>query len=230
MESDHSILWIANWMVSIPLIVLTIIIHVLGLGLIVDGVFRVMLRALGNLRFMVVFAILMTTTSALVVILHAMEGALWAAAYLSIGALSDVKSAMLYSLNAMTSYGHETRALNGRWALLGVQSHVTDLGAQDRWFKLESHDARAVLGAAGEGVLYTDVERRLGFYLRALWARTITLRAIGRKSAPSLPGERDRRVAIVGDEIHMASALDISRGQDGVAAYRPAVAHAAAQT
>ena len=120
MESDHSILWIANWMVSIPLIVLTIIIHVLGLGLIVDGVFRVMLRALGNLRFMVVFAILMTTPSALVVILHAMEGALWAAAYLSIGALSDVKSAMLYSLNAMTSYGHETRALNGRWALLGA--------------------------------------------------------------------------------------------------------------
>jgi len=75
-----------------------------------------------------------------------------------------------------------------RWALLGVQSHATDLGAQDRWFKLESHDARAVLGSAGEGVLYTDVERRLGFYLRALWARTITLRAIGRKSAPDSPG------------------------------------------
>jgi hypothetical protein len=115
-----------------------------------------------------------------------------------------------------------------RWALLGVQSHVTDLGAQDRWFKLESHDARAVLRAAGEGILYTEVERRLGFYLRALWARTINLRSIGSRSSQDLSAERGRRVANVGEEIHMPAALDIFPGQDGVAVYRAAAAHAAA--
>jgi len=115
-----------------------------------------------------------------------------------------------------------------RWAMLGVQSHVTDLGAQDRWFKLESHDARAVLRAAGEAVLFTEVERRLGFYLRALWGRTIMLRSIGNKGSKDASGERGRRVTIVDDEIHMPAALDVFPGQDGIAAYRAAAAHAAA--
>ena len=47
----------------------------------------------------------------------------------------------------------------------------SDVAAQAAWFRLESQDARAILRAAGEGMLFTDVERRLGFYLRALWAR-----------------------------------------------------------
>src|SRR6185436_11236691 len=88
-----------------------------------------------------------------------------------------------------------------RWAMLGVQSHVTDLGAQDRWFKLESHDARAVLRAAGESAVFADVERRLGFYLRALWGRSFNLRSSTAKSSHDLPGERARRVSITEDEI-----------------------------
>ncbi|HUL67314.1 MAG TPA: hypothetical protein VLW55_22155, partial [Burkholderiaceae bacterium] len=95
-----------------------------------------------------------------------------------------------------------------RWALLGVQSHVTDLGAQDQWFRLESHDARAVLRASGEGALFTEVERRLGFYLRALWARTITLRATASKARHEASSERGRRVIITDGEIQMPAALD----------------------
>jgi hypothetical protein len=115
-----------------------------------------------------------------------------------------------------------------RWALLGVQSHVTDLGAQDRWFRLESHDARAVLRAAGESALFSEVERRLGFYLRALWGRTIALKSSVATARQDPANERGRRVSIVGDEIHMPTALDVFPGRDGVAAYRAAAAHAAA--
>ena len=108
------------------------------------------------------------------------------------------------------------------WALLGVQSHTTDLGAQDRWFRLESHDARAVLSHAAEGVVFTDVERRLGYYLRALWGRNITLRSITNKAAQEAAAERPRRVAIVGDEIHMPPALDVFPGQHGAESFRSA--------
>jgi hypothetical protein len=48
-----------------------------------------------------------------------------------------------------------------RWTLLGVQGHTEDLAAQQAWFRLESQDARVILRAAGEGTLFTDVERRL---------------------------------------------------------------------
>jgi hypothetical protein len=40
-------------------------------------------------------------------VLHAIEGSAWALAYLLLGALPDSRSAMLYSLGAMTTYGHE---------------------------------------------------------------------------------------------------------------------------
>ena len=72
----------------------------------------------------------------------------------------------------------EQLSLDGlrRWSLLGVQGHTEDLAAQQAWFRLESPDARAILQAAGEGTLFTDVERRLAFYLRALWARQPDLR------------------------------------------------------
>ena len=72
----------------------------------------------------------------------------------------------------------EQLSLDGlrRWSLLGVQGHTEDLAAQQTWFRLESPEARAILQAAGEGTLFTDVERRLAFYLRALWARQPDLR------------------------------------------------------
>ena len=111
-----------------------------------------------------------------------------------------------------------------RWALLGVQGHTEDLAAQQAWFRLESRDARAILKAAGEGTLFTDVERRLGFYLRALWARQPDLRP----ASVAQEGKKGRRVSIVDGAIRMPQAFDIFPGQDPVALYRAAAAHAAA--
>jgi hypothetical protein len=52
--------------------------------------------------------------------LHAIEGAAWAGAYLFLGAVPDAKSAMLYSLNAMTTYGHESVSLEPHWQMMGA--------------------------------------------------------------------------------------------------------------
>ena len=53
--------------------------------------------------------------------LHAVESALWALAYVMLGALSDMHEAMLYSLSAMTAYGHETFHLTWHWQMMGAQ-------------------------------------------------------------------------------------------------------------
>ncbi len=111
-----------------------------------------------------------------------------------------------------------------RWALLGVQGHTQDPAAQSAWFRLESQDARAILRATGEGTLFADVERRLGFYLRALWARQPELRA----AKPAPEGNKGKRVSIVDGTVRMPPAFDVFPGQDSVALYRAAAAHAAA--
>ena len=56
----------------------------------------------------------------LATVLHGVEGIAWAVAYRLLGALPDNKSAMLYSLSAMTTYGHATISLEDRWQLMGA--------------------------------------------------------------------------------------------------------------
>jgi len=122
----------------------------------------------------------------------------------------------------------EQQSVDGlrRWALLGLQAHSSDAGEQDAWFRLESRDARAVLRSAAEGTLLADVERRLSFYVRALWGLSADLQAA---AAPALgEGSRGRRVSIIGGAVRMPQVFDSFPGQDGTALYRAAVAHAAA--
>ena len=52
--------------------------------------------------------------------LHGAEAAAWAAAYLFLGVVPDPKSATLYSLNAMTTYGHESVSLAQHWQMMGA--------------------------------------------------------------------------------------------------------------
>src|SRR5262252_9868172 len=53
-------------------------------------------------------------------ILHAAEAGIWAFAYTSLAALPDYRIAVLYSLNAMTSYGHTNINLPDHWHLMGA--------------------------------------------------------------------------------------------------------------
>jgi hypothetical protein len=49
-----------------------------------------------------------------------LRGSSWAAAYQLLGALPYRQSAMLYSMNAMTSYGHVNPYLAPRWQMMGA--------------------------------------------------------------------------------------------------------------
>jgi hypothetical protein len=112
--------WHANWTWSLPLIVLNVVIHVIGLGLINESIVRVLSGALAHRRFMLTFAVVMGVAALLATVLHGIEAATWAAAYRLLGALPDAKSAMLYSLSAMTSYGHANLFLEEQWQLMGA--------------------------------------------------------------------------------------------------------------
>ena len=112
--------WEANWAWGLPLILLTVVIHVFGLALINDGVVRTLLRTSRRRVFIPMFAVIMAAAVLLATALHAIEAAAWAGAYLLLGALPDSKSAMLYSLNAMTTYGHESVSLEAHWQMMGA--------------------------------------------------------------------------------------------------------------
>jgi hypothetical protein len=59
-------------------------------------------------------------TTFLATCLHGLEATVWAYAYWLLGALPDVRSSILYSLNAMTSYGHTNLVLQDYWHLMGA--------------------------------------------------------------------------------------------------------------
>ena len=112
--------WYVDWVSGLPLIVLTVVIHVFGLGQIGQGVFRVSRGRLEGRHPTFVFVLVVGATTLLATSLHALEAGIWSAAYRLLGAIPDNKSAMLYSLNAITSYGHTNLNLESRWQLMGA--------------------------------------------------------------------------------------------------------------
>jgi hypothetical protein len=115
-----NVTWIGDWAWSLPLIVLTVVIHVCGLALIAERMVGVLSVSHAGRNFTVRFAAVMGATALLATVLHGIEGAIWAVAYRILTALPDNRSAILYSLSAMTTYGHANLFLENRWQLMGA--------------------------------------------------------------------------------------------------------------
>lgn len=110
--------WSPDWLWSLPLIVLTVVGHSFGLLLIASrGTVTFVSRARG---FGSSFGVTMSTIVLLIILLHSVEGIPWAAVYLCLGALPGPTLAMLYSLEAMTIYGHSDIKLAARRRLMGA--------------------------------------------------------------------------------------------------------------
>src|SRR5689334_16372096 len=120
MNALTAVSWDADWAWSLPLIALNVVIHVFCLGLFTERVERAVAMLKDRRRFRTIFALVMSIAVTVATILHGVEGAIWAAAYWFIGAMPDGRSAMLYSLSAMTSYGHANLFLESRWQLMGA--------------------------------------------------------------------------------------------------------------
>lgn len=111
-----------------------------------------------------------------------------------------------------------------RWALWGAQAHGRDFEALRAYFSLESADSKAVLQKERRGTLFVDNQRKLNFYLRALWGRDFFLRPTSGdyETREGLKPYIERRV------IHIPDAYDDFGGLPGKDLYRAAAAHAAA--
>ncbi len=118
---DNPFPWRADWTWGLPLIVLTVLIHVSGLLVIDQRVVHGRGREMMERRHpKVAFVVVLAATTLLATLLHGIEAAIWAGAYLFLGALPDFKSCGLYSANAMTSYGHTNLSLEPHWQFMGA--------------------------------------------------------------------------------------------------------------
>ena len=112
--------WSNDWAWGLPLIVLTVLVHALALVEIRDRIVLQLPLVLHARRSSMVLAVLMVVSVLLLTVLHAVEAGAWAGAYVALGARPDIASAMLYSLSAMTSYGHPNLFLAKHWQLMGA--------------------------------------------------------------------------------------------------------------
>lgn len=108
------------WMWSVPIIMLTVIIHAFGLGFADARVVKV-LKNNGKRRLPQRLSVaIMGGTAVFAVILHGFEASVWASAYVLLGAVEGRRSAMLYSVSAMTTYGHSDIHLGAKWQMMGA--------------------------------------------------------------------------------------------------------------
>ncbi|MFV2033360.1 MAG: VWA domain-containing protein, partial [Gammaproteobacteria bacterium] len=91
-----------------------------------------------------------------------------------------------------------------RWALWGAQAHARDLDGQMAYFALQTESSRSVFQKERRGTLFVDNQRKLNFYLRALWGRAFFLRP----SSGDFETRQGLRPYIEEFQIHLPDAYD----------------------
>jgi len=108
-----------NWIWGLSLIALTIAIHAMGvvmMAIVGLGIRdRLETRNLGFRRVILIVIGVVGGVGLLLAVLHGIEAAIWAAAYVWLGALNFPKDAILYSLDSMTTRGASGLMLEQHW-------------------------------------------------------------------------------------------------------------------
>ncbi|MCB1881483.1 MAG: nitric oxide reductase activation protein NorD [Gammaproteobacteria bacterium] len=108
-----------------------------------------------------------------------------------------------------------------RWANFGAQAYRRDFQNLTAYFSLESKDSQAMLQKERRGTLFIDTQRKLNFYLRALWGHDFFLRPTGADFT-------DFKPYIQQHIVHMPDAVDAIGEITGLELYRATSAHMAA--
>ncbi|MGB3434538.1 hypothetical protein [Achromobacter sp.] len=117
-------IWEDDWLWGLPLFVATIVMHVTA--------FMTMSRILAAApshwgQSKILFGLSVAIFALFAAVLHAFEAFAWALLYVHIGAVHSLSEAMLYSLEAITSYGHAPAFLPLHWQLVGAIEAVNGL-------------------------------------------------------------------------------------------------------
>jgi hypothetical protein len=108
-----------------------------------------------------------------------------------------------------------------RWAFFGAEAYRRDFENLQAYFNLETTDSRAMLQKQRRGTLFIDTQRKLNFYLRALWGRDFFLR-------PTATDYEGFKPYIEHRVLHMPDAVDPLGEVQGLEVYRATAAHMAA--
>jgi len=108
-----------------------------------------------------------------------------------------------------------------RWANFGAEAYRRDLNNLVKYFNLESADSKKVLQRERRGTLFIDTQRKLNFYLRALWGRDFFLR-------PAASDYEGFKSYVDHHVMYLPDAVDDVADIKGLELYRAMVAHLAA--
>jgi hypothetical protein len=125
LDPTNVVPWSSDWPWSLPLSVICVIIHVAGLYLIKQRFDQVLADA--TRRNMKIIAMLFMAGPLYLSRFCSFEAAVRAMGFRWLHALPDNKSAMLYSLNAMTTFGHSGSNLESHWQLMGALEALNGL-------------------------------------------------------------------------------------------------------
>jgi hypothetical protein len=118
----------ANWGWGLSLITLTIAIHAIGIVLMSLMFLNVKecaeKRQLAFRHPIPIVIGLVTLTGLLLVLLHGLEAALWAAAFVWLGALASPLDAILYSVDSLATRGSSGLMLQRHWRMMGALEAV----------------------------------------------------------------------------------------------------------
>ena len=114
----------ANWTWALLLVALTVAIHATGVVMMALTEFRIRMwleaRKLGP-RYVIPIVIgLVGAVGLLLAALHGLEAAIWAAAYVWLGALDLPQDAILYSVDSITTRGASGLMLQQHWRMMGA--------------------------------------------------------------------------------------------------------------
>jgi len=107
--------------------IIDVLFHVCSLALITEALERLLVVPANGQGRKRRLAIVMSSMTVLVTILHGAEAAIWALAYRFLGALPDYQSAILYSLSAMTCYGNSGLLLKSQWLMMGALESLSGM-------------------------------------------------------------------------------------------------------
>jgi len=108
-----------------------------------------------------------------------------------------------------------------RWAMYGAEAYRKDLNNLVKYFNLETQDSLTVLQKERRGTLFVDTQRKLNFYLRALWGRDFFVR-------PAAADHEGFKPYIERHVLHLPDAVDPIGDISGLELYRAIAAHLAA--
>jgi hypothetical protein len=117
-----------NWGWGLSLIALTMAIHAMGIVIMAFVAMKTRVRqearSLSSWNLIVILVCVIGTIGLLLAVLHGLECAVWAAAYLWLGALDSPLDALLFSVDSMTTRGASGLTLQRHWQMMGALEAV----------------------------------------------------------------------------------------------------------